>query len=78
MSRYKSPTERFLEAAGRTGDIMLRYAYQKQMIMDSLLSDAELDRIADRVIERMSITADASDIIEALDDIERRLNNLGG
>ena len=78
MSRYKSPTERFLEAAGRTGDIMLRYAYQKQMIMDSLLSDAELDRIADRVNERMSITADASDIIEALDDIERRLNNLGG
>ena len=50
MARYKSPTERFIEAAGRTGDIMLRYAYQKKGIMDGLLDDAEIDRIADRVI----------------------------
>jgi hypothetical protein len=49
---------------------MLRYAYQKQMITDSLLSDAEIDRIADRVIQRISVTADVSEIIFALDEIQ--------
>lgn len=78
MARYKSPMERFIEAAGKTGDIMLRYAYQKQMIMDNLLTDAQLDRVAEKVIERISINADISDIIEALDEIEKRLDKIGG
>lgn len=42
-----------------------------------LLNDAELDRIADRVISRMSITLDASDVISAIDDIQRRIDRLG-
>ena len=29
MERYKSPTERFIEAAGRTADITLRWWYQR-------------------------------------------------
>ena len=77
MSKYKSPTERFIEAASRTGDIMLRYAYQKQMIMDSLLTNNELDRIADRVIERINITVDASDVVDAINEIQDKLNELG-
>ena len=32
MARYKGSMERFLEAAERTGDIMLRYIYQKDMM----------------------------------------------
>ena len=74
---YKSPTERFIEAAGRTGDIMLRYAYQKQMILDSLLTDKELDRISDRVIQRISLTFDASEVIAAIDEIQKKLKELG-
>ena len=42
-----------------------------------LLNDAELDRIADRVISRMSITLDVSDVIAAIDDIQRRIDRLG-
>lgn len=76
MIKYKSPTERFIEAAERTGDIMLRYAYQKQMILD-MLTDNELDRIADRVIQRMNLTADASEIVGAIDEINKKLKELG-
>lgn len=43
----------------------------------SILNDRELDRIADRVISRMSITMDASDVIAAIDDIQQRLDRLG-
>lgn len=32
MARYKGVMERFLEASERTGDIMLRYIYQKDMM----------------------------------------------
>lgn len=78
MTRYKPPTVRFLEAAEKTGDIMLRYWYQRQMILDNLLSDQEIDRIADRVIQRISITADTSEVIAAFDEIDNRIKNLGG
>lgn len=56
---------------------MLRYAYQKQMIMDYVLSERGIDRIADKVIERIHLTADASEIIEAIEDIQNRLKDLG-
>ena len=77
MERYKSPTERFIEAAGRTADITLRWWYQRQMVED-MLTDKEIDRIADRVIERINLTADASQIVEAIDEIQKKLDELGG
>ncbi len=77
MAQYMSPTQRYLLAMQRTGDIMLRYAYQKQMIMDYVLSERGIDRIADKVIERIHLTADASEIIEAIEDIQNRLKDLG-
>ena len=78
MKNYKSTTERFLEAAGKTGDIMLRLAYQKQMIMDGLLTDREIDRLADRVLQRISLTVDASKVIQAIDEIQEKLDELEG
>lgn len=45
--------------------------------MDELLSEREIDRIADRVIERINITIDANDIIDEIDGIQERLNKLG-
>ena len=73
----KSMFERWLEAATKTGDIMLQYQYQKDMIKNKLLSDREIDAIADRVIQRLNIKVDASEIIAAIDEINKRLNDLG-
>ena len=73
----KSMFERWLEATTKTGDIMLQYQYQKDMIKNKLLSDREIDTIADRVIQRLNINVDASEIIAAIDDLNDRLNNLG-
>ena len=44
---------------------------------EKLLSDKEIDAIADRVIQRLNITVDASEIIAAIEDLNDRLNNLG-
>jgi len=47
------------------------------MMKDKLLSDREIDAIADRVIQRLNIKVDASEIIAAIDEINKRLNDLG-
>ena len=44
---------------------------------NKLLSDKEIDEIADRVIQRLNIKIDASEIIAAIDEINKRLNDLG-
>lgn len=72
----KSMFERWLEATTKTGDIMLQYQFQKDMMKNKLLSDKEIDAIADRVIQRLNIKVDASEIIAAIDDLNDRLNNL--
>ena len=46
--------------------------------MDSLLTDREIDRIADKVIERIRFTADASEIIEAIDEIQKKFDEWEG
>ncbi len=47
------------------------------MIKQNLLSDREIDVIADRVIQRLNISVDASDTINAIDDLNNRIKNLG-
>lgn len=74
--RRKSLFDRYLEAMEKTGDYMLRWQFQKEQMKVSLLSNAELDRIADRVISRMSLTVDAAEVIAAIEEIQRRLDGL--
>ena len=74
---YKGVFERWLEAMTKSADIALQYQFQKDMIKQNLLSDREIDVIADRVIQRLNISVDASDIINAIDDINNRIKNLG-
>ena len=76
MYNQKSTMEKMLDAMTKTGDIMLRYQYQRNMMLENLLSDREIDIIADRVIQRIRITADISEIIAAIDEIEKRINDL--
>lgn len=74
---YKSMFERWLEATSKTADYMLQYQFQKDMIKQNLLSDREIDVIADKVIQRLNISVDASNIINAIDDLNNRIKNLG-
>lgn len=73
----KSAFERYIEAMQNTGDYMLRWQFQKEQMKASLLDDAEIDRIADRVISRIKITLDVDDIIDSIDDLHRRIEQLG-
>ena len=79
--RYKSMFERYLDAMQNTGDIMLRWQYQKDMMKQSILDRQERERliedVADRVLARISITVDAEDVINAIEDIQSRLDRLG-
>jgi|GEM_PF-6205562 len=56
---------------------MLAWQFQKNMIKEQLLREAELDRIADRVISRLSITVDASQIVQEIEDIHNAIERLG-
>ena len=79
--RYKSMFERYVEAMQNTGDIMLRWQHQKDMMKQSILDRQERERliedVADRVLARISITVDAEDVINAIEDIQSRLDRLG-
>ena len=71
--KYKSMFERYLEAVQNTGDIMLRWQYQKDMMKARLLDDTEIDRITERVLSRIHIHLEE----EALKDLRDLLNSLG-
>ena len=79
--KQKSMLERYLLAMQNTGDIMLRWQYQKDMMKQSILDRQERERliedVADRVLARISITVDAEDVINAIEDIQSRLDRLG-
>ena len=81
MSKQKSIFDRYIEAMQNTGDIMLRWQYQKDMMKQSILDRQERERliedVADRVLARISITVDAEDVVNAIEDIQRRLDRLG-
>ena len=73
MVRQKGVFERYLEAMEKTGDIMLRYVFQKEMMKANQLSEAEIDRIAEKVMRRISIRIEA----EAISQLRDMLNSLG-
>lgn len=73
MNNNKSLFERYLEAMQRTGDTVLAWQYQKDMMKASLLDDREIDRIADRVMPRIRIRLET----EAIAQLRDMLNSLG-
>ena len=65
--------ERYIEAMQKTGDYMLAWQFQKEQMKARLLDDAEIDRIAERVLQRISIRIEA----EAIEQLRNLLNSLG-
>lgn len=74
---YKSMFERWLEATSKTADYMLQYKFQKEMMKQNLLSDREIDVIVDKVIQRLNISVDVTDIIKEIDNLNDKIKNLG-
>ena len=77
MRNQKGMAERFIEAMQNTGDIMLRYQFQKDMMKSSLLSDYEIDRLADKVLSRIAIKTDIVQAIANIKELQNTINNLG-
>ena len=77
MTKQKSIFERMIEATEKTGDIMLRYQYQKDMMKRSLLSDYEIDRIADKVLSRIAVKTDIAQAVANIKELQNTINNLG-
>lgn len=77
MRKQISMYERFLQAAEKTGDITLRYYFQKEMIKTSLLDRYEREKlkaeIANEVMSCISIKLEN----EAIMQLEDMLRNLG-
>ena len=73
MMNQKSTFDRFIEAMQKTGDYMLAWQFQKDQMKARLLDDAEIDRIAERVLQRFSIQIEA----EAIEQLRDLLNSLG-
>ena len=73
MSNQKSMFERYIEAMQKTGDYMLAWQFQKEQMKARLLDDTEIDRIAERVLQRISIRIEA----EAIEQLRDLLNSLG-
>lgn len=65
--------ERYIEAMQKTGDYMLAWQFQKEQMKSRLLDDAEIDRIAERVLQRISIRIET----EAIEQLRDLLNSLG-
>lgn len=61
----------------KTGDYVLAWQYQKEMMKANLLSDDDIDRIADRVLSRLSITVDASDVLAKIEALRKAIDDLG-
>ena len=66
-----------LEATEKTGDIMLRYQFQKDMLKSQLLSDNMIDRIANEVLSRIAIKTDIMQAIMNIKELENTINNIG-
>ena len=72
--KNKGALERYVEAMGKAADITLQWYFQKQMIREQMLSERELDRIAEKVLSRIDIRLEA----EAISQLRDMLYNLGG
>ena len=72
MKKQFDPLEQILMTAAKTVDKSLLLAFQKEMMKRDYLSEKQLDRIADKVLSRISIRLE-DEAIKQLRDLLRSL-----
>ena len=81
MKTNKGVFERSIEAMQKTGDAILAWQYQKQMMKQSLLSKEEreglVNEITSKVISNIKATVDISEVLMEIDELRNAIEDLG-
>ncbi len=79
--RRMSMMDQMLLAAQNIGDEMLRWQFQKEMMKQQFFSKEEYDQLVEditwKVLANISITVDAEEIIDKIEELNQKLNQLG-
>ena len=79
--RRMSMMDQMLLAAQNIGDEMLRWQFQKEMMKQQFFSTEEYDQLVEditwKVLANISITVDAEEIIDKIEELNQKLNQLG-
>ena len=77
MRNQDSMFDLMLKAMENTGDIMLRYQFQKEMMKNSFLDRQEREKLKEEIVQevlaRISIVLED----EAIKELDKMLRNLG-
>ena len=77
MRNQNSMFDLMLKAMENTGDIMLRYQFQKEMMKNSFLDRQEREKLKEEIVQevlaRISIVLED----EAIKELDKMLRNLG-
>ena len=77
MRTQKSMFERFLDSVEKTGDITLRYYFQKEMMMNDILDRQQREKLKEEIIQelipRVKVVLDE----QAIKQLSEMLKNLG-
>ena len=78
--RRMSMMDQMLLAAQNIGDEMLRWQFQKEMMKQQFFSKEEYDQLVEditwKVLANISITVDAEEIIDKIEELNQKLNQL--
>ena len=81
MYRKQGVFERYLTAMEKSADITMRWWYQRQMMLDGLTQGREYDKlvadVGDYVIQHISATVDADEVFDKIDELNKKINDLG-
>lgn len=79
--RRMSVMDQMLMAAQNIGDEMLRWQFQKEMMKQQFFSKEEYDQLVEditwKVLANIRVTVDAEEIIDKIEELNQKLNQLG-
>ena len=77
MRHQNSMFDLMLKAMENTGDIMLRYQFQKEMMKNSFLDRQEREKLKEEIVQEVLARISVVLEDEAIKELEKMLRNLG-